>query len=67
MANAKPPDGVSPPDGKAHGGSHPGESRWSKRCRDGIQIAIRLARFADYLARVWHDWTGGGPGRPTRW
>lgn len=62
MADAERPKGANSPDGEAPGG----ESRWSKRYRDGLQIAIRLARFADYLAKVWHDWTGG-PGRPTRW
>jgi hypothetical protein len=62
MANAKSPKGADPPVGEAA----VGENRWSKRYRDSIQIAFRLARLADYLAKVWHDWTGG-PGRPTRW
>ena len=30
-----------------------------------MQIAMRLAQFADYLAKVWHDWTGNGPRWPT--
>ena len=55
------------PDGEAPHKGAPGERRWPERWRDIIQIATRVARFADYLAQVWHDWTGGGPRWPTRW
>lgn len=67
MTDGKSPDGERSPDGIALDRIPSGESRWSRRFRNGMQIAVRLARFADDLARVWHDWTGGGPGRPTRW
>jgi hypothetical protein len=67
MTDDQSPEGERSPDGNALDRTSSGESRWSRRFRDTMQIAVRLARFADDLARVWHDWTGGGPGRPTRW
>lgn len=66
MANKKHPDKHTRQDGEAPSGPARDERSWSEKIREIIKTATRLARFADDLARVWHDWTGGGPGWPTR-
>lgn len=61
MADVQPPD-----KGNCRQPGH-GESRWPKIAREIIETGIRFARLADFLIRIWHDLTRGGPGWPTRW